>query len=107
MEFKWRKINKTINYSSIIYCLIKLNSNEIISGSFDKTIKIWNLKEEKCIKTLEGHTDGINNLIKLNSNEIASCSNDKTIKIWNLKNSKLIKTINYSSPIYCLLKLNS
>ena len=46
----------------------------LISGSYDKTIKIWNLTSGRCINTLEEHTSSvlclvtINDLLILNSN---------------------------------------
>ena len=52
-----------------ICSLLKLNSNEIISGSWDNTIKIWNLEKNECIKTLNGHTSGVRCLLKLNDDK--------------------------------------
>ena len=28
----------------------------VVSGSGDNTIKVWDLLQEKCVMTLEGHT---------------------------------------------------
>jgi len=33
------------------------------SGSYDGTIKIWDLETGKLLKTLEGHTDGVSSLV--------------------------------------------
>ena len=32
------------------------HSGHIISGSDDKTVRIWNADTGECIRTLEGHT---------------------------------------------------
>ena len=75
----------------------QINKKYFASGSFDHTIKIWDIDSWECIQTLNGHELNIICLISLkyqnqNDNEnnqlIASCSNDKTIKIWknNLSN---------------------
>ena len=61
--------------------------DKLISSSNDRTIKIWDLKEESGninpIRTWEGHTDRINNML-IYKDKLISCSCDKTIKIWNL-----------------------
>ena len=31
-------------------------NNKLASGSYDNTIKIWNIENEECIRTLAGHT---------------------------------------------------
>jgi len=56
----------------------------LASGSFDHTIKIWDVKSGKCIKTLEGHTDYVNSLAVLPDDTLASGSDDCNIKIWNI-----------------------
>ena len=64
----------------------QINDKYFVSGSFDCTIKIWEINNWKCIHTLKRHESNIICLIKLNSNNhnkniIASCSNDNSIKI--------------------------
>jgi WD40 repeat protein len=31
----------------------------VVSGSDDKTLRLWDLATGKCIKTLEGHSNGV------------------------------------------------
>jgi len=54
----------------------------LASGSFDNTIKIWNLISGECIQTLKGHTNVVCSLATLPDNKLASGSSDETIKIW-------------------------
>ena len=41
-------------HTSRVNCLVYLGNNTLVSGSFDKTIKIWDIATGECIKTLEG-----------------------------------------------------
>ena len=79
-----------MSMSIIIYLILKLNNGYIISGSDDKTIKIW--KEENILESLSD-THSVRALCQINDNLFASASFDKTIKIWSLDNMKCIQTL--------------
>ncbi|MCT7974688.1 serine/threonine-protein kinase [Laspinema olomoucense] len=71
----------------------------IASGSFDGTIKIWNLETGALIRTLTGHSDAgemVSSVaIAPNGTLLVSSSNGYggTIKIWNLSTGELLDTI--------------
>ena len=69
-------------HTKSVRTLCQINKNFFASGSFDKTIKIWDIFNFTCLQTICGHKDLILTLIKLKSGEIISCSNDHEIKIW-------------------------
>ncbi|HEY9675620.1 MAG TPA: hypothetical protein V6D11_29525 [Waterburya sp.] len=57
--------------------------NTLISGSTDKTIKIWHPGSGELLQTLSEHTAGVTGVaISPDSRMIVSGSQDKTIKIW-------------------------
>ena len=87
----WEK-NDLEQYNNIAYlqeheypvrALCQINGKYFASGSFDKTIKIWDFEKKECVQTLEGHQDNIICIIKIKNNMLISCSNDRTIKIWD------------------------
>ena len=59
---------------------ILTKDNLIISGSLDKTIKIWDINSGECLKTLEGHIGCVRSVFG-KDNLIISGSDDKTIRI--------------------------
>jgi WD40 repeat protein len=66
------------------------DSNKIVSGSWDTTIKIWNGKSLELLKTLNGHSDTVWSVSWNHDGRlIASGSGDKTIKIWDSSGYKL------------------
>lgn len=81
-------------------------SQKLISGSNDKTIKVWDLEKFECSKTLTGHADMILNLEKLSTSQILSCSRDNTIKLWNLDTGLCTKTFHDDFSVSCLEKLS-
>lgn len=66
-------------------------NNHIISGSRDKTIKIWDIKSGNEMSTLRGHTDTITSL-SFHEPFLASGSKDNTVKIWNINTGECLKT---------------
>ena len=86
----------------------------LASGSFDDTIKLWNVKTGKLLQTLEGNSHSVNSvayspdgqtlasggsisyqeLIRLKySPDLASGSYDQSIKLWDVKTGKLLQTL--------------
>jgi WD40 repeat protein len=93
-----------------VNCLTLLPNDLIASASSDKAIKIWNIQNSTCVKTLEGHIKEINCLVLLSDNNLASGSVDKKIKIWDYTNNYMcIHTLTPSpfASIACLLVLKS
>ena len=72
-----------------VRCLIQLNSGELVSCSYDNTIKLYNINENeyKVIQTLNEHKEGVNKIIELKNKKLVSCSSDNNI-IFYFKNNK-------------------
>lgn len=79
-------VQEFIGHEDLISCLvIHEEFGLIVTGSRDKTIKIWDYTGN-CIQTLKGHTGGILGVdIDINNNLIFSASEDSSIKIWNME----------------------
>ncbi|ETO01275.1 WD repeat-containing protein, partial [Reticulomyxa filosa] len=72
----------------------------ICSGSFDQTIRVWDVDNNKQIQSFNGHQT-VANCVKFSSyhhhhhqNVICSASNDITIRFWDFKRNKKIQIFN-------------
>jgi len=75
-------IKTLTGHTNYVYALTVLPDGSLVSGSEDKTIKIWDVKNGQTIKTLTGHTDYVRALTVLPDGSLVSGSGDKSIKIW-------------------------
>ena len=65
-----------------VYCLKILPTQKLASGSIDKTIRIWDLITDSCIKILTDHTKRIFSLcLSEEKNIFFSGSGDSLIKV--------------------------
>lgn len=79
-----------------------IGNNSLISGSYDKTIKVWNLGTGRCEFTMRGHTGWISS-IDCNDQIIVSGSWDSSFKVWDQATKHCLTTIQYDSDsVYCL-----
>ena len=68
----------------MVWALEKTDTFELVSCSQDKSIKIWNVTSGKCIRTMIGHTSGVNRIRIYANDLLASGSLDGNIKLWDL-----------------------
>jgi WD40 repeat protein len=55
----------------------------IVSGSNDKTLRVWDVSTGVCELELEGHDEGVYRVCMLPDGRIVSGSWDKTIRVWD------------------------
>src|SRR5581483_12226002 len=75
--------------------LSKFQDLKIVSGSGDKSVKIWDADSGSLLNTLNGHTYTVFSVVFSSDNrKIVSGSFDKSIKIWDAESGSLLKTLN-------------
>ncbi len=95
-------LDKTLSGHSDSVWSVALSSDgkTLVSGSEDKTIKIWNIDTGQLIRTLNGHSDSVRSVALSSDGQIiASGSGDKTLKLWNLETG--VRTFSqHSGPVW-------
>ena len=71
---------------------MQILDNILATGSYDKTIKIWDLDTGKELRTLQGHTDGIRCLY-IDDSKLISGSMDCEIRVWNWRTGECITAL--------------
>jgi len=61
------------------------DGKQIVSGSDDKTVRLWDSASGKVLRELQGHTDWVSSVaFSRDGKQIVSGSDDKTVRVWNV-----------------------
>jgi WD40 repeat protein len=64
------------------------NGERIVSGGFDKTIKVWDAVSGKELLSIKGHTGGVLSVaLSPDGNRIVSGGTDGNVKVWYTSSS--------------------
>lgn len=91
----------------------------LVTGSGDKTLKIWSLADYTCLRTLEGHSNSVLKAVWLPppppptttdarapttpTSRIASAAGDGLVKIWDASTGELATTLdNHTDRVWAL-----
>ncbi|TAQ84380.1 hypothetical protein B7494_g7297 [Chlorociboria aeruginascens] len=85
----------------------------VLTGSGDKTVKIWNLSDYSCLRTFEGHTNSILKVSWLNIPKpedrgrrhvkIVSAGGDGLVKVWDTSTGEVECTLdNHEDRVWAL-----
>ncbi len=91
----WKYIQSLSGHSDWVKSIaISPSSTQLVSGSLDSTIKLWNLATGQLEASLDYHDRGVFAVaISPDGTTLASTSWDKTIKLWALPSGDLIDTL--------------
>eukprot|EP01091_Cochliopodium_minus_P003905 TRINITY_DN13853_c0_g1_i1.p1 TRINITY_DN13853_c0_g1~~TRINITY_DN13853_c0_g1_i1.p1 ORF type:complete len:507 (-),score=117.43 TRINITY_DN13853_c0_g1_i1:14-1534(-) len=91
------KMTPMRGHKGFISCM-KMYRNNVVSGSSDNTVKIWNVRNKNSLFSLEGHFGKITS-VDFNEIKIASSSVDSTSKIWNTNTGQLLNTLHHNASV--------
>lgn len=97
IERNWRrnKYNLRIlsGHTDGVMCLQFCDSSNIlVTGSYDKTVRIWNLETGEVVRVLTGHSRCVRAL-QFDDAKLVTGSMDHTLKIWSLQTGQCIRTL--------------
>jgi len=67
------------------------DQSHLVTGSCDKTIKVFNVNTTECVATLKGHQGWVN-CVTLTDKKILSGGYDHAVKMWDIEGKRKIRS---------------
>ena len=85
-------------HDRVVCCVKVLKGDRLVSGSWDKTLKIWNSNTSS--HTLRGHVGRVNCIVALpESRLVVSASCDRTLRLWDAEDGHCLGVAAMRSPV--------
>jgi WD40 repeat protein/serine/threonine protein kinase len=83
-------IGHTEEVTSVCLCA---NGQWALSGSLDKTMRLWEVASGQCLRTFSGHTYSVTSVcLSANDRWALSGSYDKTMRLWEVTSGQCLRT---------------
>lgn len=68
-----------------VSCLtFRQGTSELFSGSYDRTVKIWNVEDRAYINTLFGHQSEVLTIDCLRKERLLTVGRDRSMQLWKV-----------------------
>ena len=96
-----KKLRRLKGHTSEVYfTTFSPDGKQIVSASWDNTVRIWNVETGKEIRKLEGHTNRVfSAAFSPDGERIVSASSDHTVRIWNTLSGKEIRKLDTGDSV--------
>lgn len=96
-DFKMTPLRAHKNYVSAF----DYYRNNVVSGSADSSLQIWNVTQTKPLHALNGH-NGVVEAVKFNEIRIVSGATDNTVRVWDTTTGTSTLTLNHTGTVRTL-----
>ncbi|MDC0747134.1 AAA family ATPase [Polyangium mundeleinium] len=78
----------------VIKCAVTPDSKGVVSASFDRTLKVWDLGSGRLLRTLVGHTRWVTACaVMADGRRVVSGADDGILKVWDLESGRELATL--------------
>ncbi len=71
-----------------------LDGTRVLSGSNDRTVRLWDVETGRCLRVLEGHTATVNGVAwSADRRHALSGSGDHTVRLWDVETGRCLRVL--------------
>lgn len=97
--------HKLIGHSGTVQCLAPLSDTQVVSGSDDGSLRIWDTVNGRCIKELRDRQRTVRCLSVLQDGRIVAGFADSILKVWSPETNHSIQLNGHRGCINCVSAL--
>ncbi|KAJ2850173.1 hypothetical protein J3B02_003699 [Coemansia erecta] len=95
LDCRWSRgiaqVHTITGHADSVYC-VQYDHDKIVTGSRDRTIKIWDSRTFQCLRTLTGHDASVL-CLKYDQTTLVTGSSDSTVIIWDLAQGRPLQRL--------------
>jgi WD40 repeat protein len=74
------------------------DGKQVVSGSDDKTVRLWNVRTGAALQTLKGHLGWVSSVaFSPDGKQVVSESDDDIVRLWDVRTGAALQTLNSHS----------
>ncbi|XP_070576940.1 uncharacterized protein [Ptychodera flava] len=100
-----KRVRKLQGHMDCVHC-IAFDNRRIVSGSLDRTIRVWDIRSGRSIRKMYGHKGGIR-CIQFDNDRIISGSWDMTLMVWDIVKFNRLAVLTGHKGSISALRFNS
>ena len=87
-------------HTQCVPCIaFSLDGKSIASGSWDRSIRLWNVDSGECVKIFKGHSDKVRCVaFRQDDKIVVSGCRDMSIRLWNVDSGECVKEFFHQFP---------
>ncbi|KAF7714882.1 E3 ubiquitin ligase complex SCF subunit [Penicillium ucsense] len=107
LNWKHRRCSVKVfrGHTDSVMCL-QFEDNILMTGSYDATVKIWDMETGEELRTLRGHTAGVR-CLQFDDTKLITGSLDRSIRVWNWRTGECISRYNGHSEAVIALHFDA
>jgi WD40 repeat protein/serine/threonine protein kinase len=87
---------------------LSVNGQLGLTGGIHRELKVWDLAEGRCLKSMEGHNASIVSLaVTADGRQAMSGDSEQNIKVWNLENGQCVRSLSGVSHLALYVSLTT
>ncbi|CAI7566353.1 E3 ubiquitin ligase complex SCF subunit sconB [Penicillium manginii] len=107
LNWKHRRCSVKVlrGHTDSVMCL-QFEDNILMTGSYDATVKIWDMETGQELRTLRGHTAGVR-CLQFDDTKLITGSLDRSIRVWNWRTGECLSKYNGHAEAVIALHFDS
>jgi WD40 repeat protein len=87
-------------HKSRVSCAATIQTNQLVTGSLDKTVQLWNLDTRESLQSFRGHSDWVTCVaISTDGDELVSGSRDGKVMLWKVKQNTSLTLVGHTESV--------